>query len=90
MLIISYWILLRRQLCILTYSSKLNHLQLFVQCDNALFICSPAKPVAPSHIQLIQAQEQSIKLCWGSVANAEGYLLQIKLYDLPTHDDTDE
>ena len=89
MLIISYWILLRKQLCTLTYSSKLNHLQLFDN-DNALILCSPAKPVAPSHIQLIQAQEQSIKLCWGSVANAEGYLLQIKLYDLPTHDDTDE
>lgn len=48
---------------------------------------SAAKPVPPSHIQLIQAQEHSIKLCWGSVANAEGYLLQIKQYDLPSEDD---
>lgn len=42
----------------------------------------PARPVAPSRVQLIQSSEVSLELCWGAVPTAEAYLLQIQQYDI--------
>ncbi|XP_067933331.1 host cell factor 2-like, partial [Watersipora subatra] len=57
-------------------------------CFKDLWCLETAKPQAPSVIQLVEAQNYSLEVCWEVVPTAEAYLLQIKRYDLPTLDNS--
>ena len=41
------------------------------------------KPSVPGRVQLVRASTNSLEVCWGSVPQADAYLLQIQKYDMP-------
>ena len=41
------------------------------------------KPAVPGRVQLVRASTNSLEVCWGSVPQADAYLLQIQKYDMP-------
>ena len=52
-------------------------------CCKDLWYLETDKPVAPGRVQLVRASTTSLEVCWGSVAQADAYLLQIQKYDMP-------
>ncbi|GCC45687.1 hypothetical protein chiPu_0029830, partial [Chiloscyllium punctatum] len=41
------------------------------------------RPPAPSRVQLVRANTNSLEVSWGSVPTADAYLLQLQKYDIP-------
>ncbi|MGH0140177.1 UNVERIFIED_CONTAM: hypothetical protein FKN15_070504 [Acipenser sinensis] len=41
------------------------------------------KPPAPSRVQLVRANTNSLEVSWGAVPTADSYLLQLQKYDIP-------
>ena len=41
------------------------------------------KPAVPGRVQLVRASTNSLEVCWGSIPQADAYLLQIQKYDMP-------
>lgn len=42
------------------------------------------KPHAPSRVQLVRANTNSLEVSWGAVPTADTYLLQLQKYDIPS------
>ena len=57
---------------------------LFMQvCCKDLWYLETDKPSTPGRVQLVRASTNSLEVCWGSVPQADAYLLQIQKYDMP-------
>lgn len=41
------------------------------------------RPHAPSRVQLVRANTNSLEVSWGAVSTADTYLLQLQKYDIP-------
>ena len=41
------------------------------------------KPTVPGRVQLVRASTNSLEVCWGSVPQADAYVLQVQKYDMP-------
>lgn len=52
-------------------------------CCKDLWFLETEKPPAPGRVQLVRASTNSLEVCWGVVATAEAYLLQIQKYEVP-------
>uniref|UniRef100_UPI00398EE20B host cell factor 1-like isoform X2 n=1 Tax=Pristiophorus japonicus TaxID=55135 RepID=UPI00398EE20B len=52
-------------------------------CCKDLWYLETEKPPAPPRVQLVRASTNSLEVCWGAVATADAYLLQLQKYDMP-------
>ncbi|XP_056665908.1 host cell factor 1-like isoform X3 [Monodelphis domestica] len=52
-------------------------------CCKDLWYLETEKPPAPSRVQLVRANTNSLEVSWLSVSTADSYLLQIQKYDIP-------
>ena len=52
-------------------------------CCKDLWYLEADKPTVPGRVQLVRASTNSLEVCWGSVPQADAYLLQIQKYDMP-------
>ena len=52
-------------------------------CCKDLWFLETEKPPSPGRVQLVRASTNSLEVCWGTVATAEAYLLQIQKYEVP-------
>lgn len=52
-------------------------------CCKDLWFLESEKPPAPGRVQLVRASTNTLEVCWGVVATAEAYLLQIQKYEVP-------
>ncbi|XP_053870926.1 host cell factor 1 isoform X1 [Malaclemys terrapin pileata] len=52
-------------------------------CCKDLWYLETEKPPAPSRVQLVRANTNSLEVSWGSVPTADTYLLQLQKYDIP-------
>ena len=52
-------------------------------CCKDLWYLETEKPPAPGRVQLVRASTHSLEVCWGSVPQADAYLLQVQKYDMP-------
>ncbi|XP_033097272.1 host cell factor 2-like isoform X2 [Anneissia japonica] len=52
-------------------------------CCKDLWFLETEKPPAPSRVQLVRASTNTLEVCWGSVATADAYLLQLQKYEMP-------
>ncbi|XP_062890763.1 host cell factor 1b isoform X3 [Mobula hypostoma] len=52
-------------------------------CCKDLWYLETERPPAPSRVQLVRANTNSLEVSWGSVPTADSYLLQLQKYDLP-------
>ncbi|XP_077001661.1 host cell factor 1 isoform X2 [Tamandua tetradactyla] len=52
-------------------------------CCKDLWYLETEKPPAPSRVQLVRANTNSLEVSWGAVATADSYLLQLQKYDIP-------
>ncbi|MFT7814225.1 host cell factor 1-like isoform X1 [Arapaima gigas] len=52
-------------------------------CCKDLWYLETDKPPAPSRVQLVRANTNSLEVSWGSVPTADTYLLQLQKYDIP-------
>lgn len=52
-------------------------------CCKDLWYLETEKPPAPGRVQLVRASTNSLEVCWGAIATAEAYLLQIQKYEVP-------
>ena len=52
-------------------------------CCKDLWYLETERPAAPGRVQLVRASTHSLEVCWGSVATADAYLLQVQKYDMP-------
>ncbi|KAG8447911.1 hypothetical protein GDO86_015141 [Hymenochirus boettgeri] len=52
-------------------------------CCKDLWYLETEKPPAPSRVQLIRANTNSLEVGWGFVSTADSYLLQLQKYDIP-------
>lgn len=48
-----------------------------------IIFSSPDRPQAPSRVQLVRANTNSLEVSWGAVPTADTYLLQLQKYDIP-------
>ncbi|XP_067854482.1 host cell factor 1-like [Heptranchias perlo] len=53
-------------------------------CCKDLWYLETEKPNAPGKVQLVRASTNSLEVSWGSIPTADGYLLQLQKYDVPT------
>ena len=53
-------------------------------CCKDLWYLETDKPTAPGRVQLVRASTTSLEVCWGSVAQADAYLLQIQVRNTVT------
>ncbi|XP_072482347.1 host cell factor 1 isoform X2 [Notamacropus eugenii] len=52
-------------------------------CCKDLWYLETEKPPAPSRVQLVRANTNSLEVSWGAVPTADSYLLQLQKYDIP-------
>uniref|UniRef100_A0A8C9RE80 Host cell factor 1 n=1 Tax=Scleropages formosus TaxID=113540 RepID=A0A8C9RE80_SCLFO len=52
-------------------------------CCKDLWYLETGEPPAPSRVQLVRANTNSLEVSWGSVPTADTYLLQLQKYDIP-------
>ncbi|XP_018581342.2 host cell factor 1a isoform X2 [Scleropages formosus] len=52
-------------------------------CCKDLWYLETDRPPAPSRVQLVRANTNSLEVSWGSVPTADTYLLQLQKYDIP-------
>ncbi|XP_044538876.1 host cell factor 1-like [Gracilinanus agilis] len=52
-------------------------------CCKDLWYLETEKPPAPSRVQLVRANTNSLEVSWVSVPTADSYLLQLQKYDIP-------
>ncbi|XP_072422618.1 host cell factor 1-like isoform X1 [Chiloscyllium punctatum] len=52
-------------------------------CCKDLWYLETERPPAPSRVQLVRANTNSLEVSWGSVPTADAYLLQLQKYDIP-------
>ncbi|KAM7133938.1 host cell factor 1 isoform 2-T4 [Macrochelys suwanniensis] len=52
-------------------------------CCKDLWYLETEKPPAPSRVQLVRANTNSLEVSWGAVPTADTYLLQLQKYDIP-------
>ncbi|XP_071960279.1 host cell factor 2-like [Antedon mediterranea] len=57
-------------------------------CCKDLWFLETEKPQAPSRVQLVRASTNTLEVCWGSIAIADAYLLQLQKYEMPTQTST--
>ena len=57
-------------------------------CCKDLWCLETEKPQAPSRCQLVRATTNTLEISWGSISNADSYLLQIQRYDMPPNTPT--
>ncbi|XP_030632847.1 host cell factor 1a [Chanos chanos] len=53
-------------------------------CCKDLWYLETEKPHAPSRVQLVRANTNSLEVSWGAVSTADTYLLQLQKYDIPS------
>ncbi|XP_056590129.1 host cell factor 1a [Triplophysa dalaica] len=53
-------------------------------CCKDLWYLETERPNAPSRVQLVRANTNSLEVSWGAVSTADTYLLQLQKYDIPT------
>uniref|UniRef100_A0A673Z4E4 Host cell factor 1 n=1 Tax=Salmo trutta TaxID=8032 RepID=A0A673Z4E4_SALTR len=52
-------------------------------CCKDLWYLETERPHAPSRVQLVRANTNSLEVSWGAVSTADTYLLQLQKYDIP-------
>ncbi|XP_076860117.1 host cell factor 1b [Brachyhypopomus gauderio] len=52
-------------------------------CCKDLWYLETDRPQAPSRVQLVRANTNSLEVSWGAVPTADTYLLQLQKYDIP-------
>ncbi|XP_078063518.1 host cell factor 1-like [Mustelus asterias] len=52
-------------------------------CCKDLWFLETERPPAPSKVQLVRANTNSLEVSWGAVPTADSYLLQLQKYDIP-------
>uniref|UniRef100_A0AAY4E8S6 Host cell factor 1 n=1 Tax=Denticeps clupeoides TaxID=299321 RepID=A0AAY4E8S6_9TELE len=52
-------------------------------CCKDLWYLETERPAAPSRVQLVRANTNSLEVSWGVVTTADTYLLQLQKYDIP-------
>ncbi|XP_041748405.1 host cell factor 1 isoform X2 [Coregonus clupeaformis] len=52
-------------------------------CCKDLWYLETERPHAPSRVQLVRANTNSLEVSWGTVSTADTYLLQLQKYDIP-------
>uniref|UniRef100_A0A4W4FD56 Host cell factor 1 n=1 Tax=Electrophorus electricus TaxID=8005 RepID=A0A4W4FD56_ELEEL len=52
-------------------------------CCKDLWYLETERPQAPSRVQLVRANTNSLEVSWGPVPTADTYLLQLQKYDIP-------
>ncbi|XP_072344087.1 host cell factor 1-like isoform X2 [Scyliorhinus torazame] len=52
-------------------------------CCKDLWYLETERPPAPSRVQLVRANTNSLEVSWGAVPTADSYLLQLQKYDIP-------
>ncbi|XP_035237273.1 host cell factor 1b isoform X3 [Anguilla anguilla] len=52
-------------------------------CCKDLWYLETERPPAPSRVQLVRANTNSLEVSWGAVSTADSYLLQLQKYDIP-------
>merc|ERR1711899_628725 len=52
-------------------------------CCKDLWYLETDKPAVPGQVQLVRASTNSLEVCWGSIPQADAYILQIQKYDMP-------
>ncbi|KAG1669993.1 Host cell factor 1 [Nymphon striatum] len=52
-------------------------------CCKDLWFLETEKPPGPTRVQLVRASTHTLEVCWGAVATAESYLLQLQKYAMP-------
>uniref|UniRef100_A0AAY4CXU8 Host cell factor 1 n=1 Tax=Denticeps clupeoides TaxID=299321 RepID=A0AAY4CXU8_9TELE len=53
-------------------------------CCKDLWYLETERPNAPSRVQLVRANTNSLEVSWGAVSTADTYLLQLQKYDIPS------
>ncbi|KAG5274523.1 hypothetical protein AALO_G00137250 [Alosa alosa] len=53
-------------------------------CCKDLWYLETERPHAPSRVQLVRANTNSLEVSWGAVPTADTYLLQLQKYDIPS------
>lgn len=53
-------------------------------CGCCCFFSFAERPNAPSRVQLVRANTNSLEVSWGAVSTADTYLLQLQKYDIPS------
>ncbi|XP_063071580.1 host cell factor 1a isoform X2 [Engraulis encrasicolus] len=53
-------------------------------CCKDLWYLETERPAAPSRVQLVRANTNSLEVSWGAVSTADTYLLQLQKYDIPS------
>ncbi|XP_041743700.2 host cell factor 1-like isoform X3 [Coregonus clupeaformis] len=52
-------------------------------CCKDLWYLETERPHAPSRVQLVRANTNSLEVSWGAVSTSDTYLLQLQKYDIP-------
>ena len=61
----------------------MNHVLNLQVCCKDLWYLETDKPAVPGRVQLVRASTNSLEVCWGSIPQADAYILQIQKYDMP-------